>query len=122
MEKLKFIGDRLYGMRRKLATWGLFVVAAYVAIHVIFGANGWMVYEKKKADYRQISSEVERLKQDNKALADYNQALQHDPKTIETEARNTFRYAKPHEVIVVIPPPLPKENVTSTAQNRDTKK
>lgn len=121
MEKLKFIGDRLYGMRRKLATWGLFVVAAYVAIHVIFGANGWMVYEKKKADYRQISSEVERLKQENKNLADYNQALQHDPKTIETEARTRLRYAKPGEVIYVIPAPVPKTNITSTAQNRDTK-
>ena len=122
MDQLKYIGDRLYGMRRKLATWGLFVFAAYLAVHVVFGANGWMVYQKKKTEYRQVTSEVERLKQENQQLADYNKALQTDKATIEKEARERLKYAKPGEVIYVMPTPPPKADLTSTAQNRDSKK
>ena len=103
MEKLKFIGDRLYGMRRKLATWGLFVVAAYVAVHVVFGANGWMVYEKKKADYQNLQQDVERIKHQNDELGQHIKALKSDPEAIEKEAREQLRYAKPGEVIYLLP-------------------
>jgi cell division protein FtsB len=122
MDQLKYFATRLHGIRRKLATWGLFVLAALLAVHVVFGANGWMVYEKKKADYRRMTSQVETLQQENKDLAAYNKALQTDRKTIEAEARLRLKYAKPGEVIYVVPAPLPKADVTSTAQNRDSKK
>lgn len=122
MDQLRAFGNRVYGMRRKLATWGLFLFAAYVAVHVVFGANGWMVYEKKKAEYRQVTSDVERMKQENDQLAQKIKALQTDKKTIEKEARTQMGYAKPGEIIYVIPAPPPKADVTSTAQNKDSKK
>ncbi len=120
MDKLKVIGERLYAGRRKLATWGLFVFAAYVAVHVIFGANGWMVYEKKKVEYRQVTAEVERVKAENQQLAEQIKLLQTDKKTIEKEAREQLKYARPGEVIYVMP--APKADVTSTAQNTNPKK
>jgi cell division protein FtsB len=122
MDQLKAFGNRVYGMRRKLATWGLFLFAAYVAVHVVFGANGWMVYEKKKAEYRHVTSDVERMKQENDQLAQKIKALQTDKKTIEKEARTQMGYAKPGEIIYVIPAPPPKADVISTAQNKDSKK
>ena len=121
MEQLKAIGDRLYGMRRKLATWGLFLFAAYLAVHVVFGANGWMVYEKKKAEYRQVTADVEDLKQKNQEQAARNKALESDKQTIESEARTQLKYARRGEVIYVMPTPLPKPDVTSTAQNKAKK-
>lgn len=120
--ELKAIGDRIYGMRRKLATWGLFLFAAYVAVHVVFGANGWMVYEKKKSEYRQVTADVEDLKQKNQQQAEYNKALQSDSKTIEKVAREQWKYAKPREVIIMMPSTQPKPDVTSTAQNKGSKK
>lgn len=122
MDQLKIIGDRVYGMRRKLATWGLFVFAAYLAVHVIFGANGWMVYEKKKAEYRQVTAEVERLKQQNEDVAKNIKSLQTDKKTIEREAREGMGYAKDGEVVIIIPAPAPKADVSSTAQNKDSRR
>lgn len=122
MDQLKVVGDRLYGMRRKVATWGLFLFAAYVAVHVVFGANGWMVYEKKKAEYRQVTEDVERMKQENDQLAQQIKSLQTDKSAIEKEAREQLKYARPGEVIYVIPSPPPKPDVTSTAQNKDSKK
>lgn len=96
--------------------------AAYVAIHVVFGTNGWMVYEKKKAEYRQVTSDVEKMKQENQQLTDHIKALQSDKETIEKEAREQLKYARPGEVIYVMPAPPPKADMSSTAQNKDSKK
>ena len=117
MDQLKSMRVWLYGMRRRLATWGLFLFAAYIALHVVFGTNGWMVYEKKKAEYRQVTSEVEQMKQENQRLAEQVKALQTDKKTIQKEAREQLKYARPGEVIYVMPTPAPTRSVTSTAQN-----
>ena len=122
MDQLRVVGNRLYGIRRKLATWGLFLFAAYLTVHVVFGANGWMVYEKKKAEYRQVSADVERMKQENDRLAQQIKSLQTDKKTIEMEARTQMGYAKPGEIVIVIPTAAPKPEITSTAQNKDSKK
>ncbi len=123
MDQFNAIKERMYGMRRKLATWGLFVVAAYVAFYVVFGGNnGFMVYEKKKAEYRQITSEVERLKQENQLLAEHNKALQTDRSVIEKEAREQLKYARPGEVVYVLPAPPAQTEATATAQNGKTKK
>lgn len=118
MIQLKFTWDRVYGVRRKLATWGLFLIAAYVAVHVVFGANGWVVYEKKKTEYRQVTSEVERMKQENQQLSEQVKNLQTDKKTIEKEAREQLKYARPGEVIYVMPSSPP---AAATAQNKPTK-
>ncbi len=121
MDRLKFIWDRLYGMRRKLATWGLFVFAAYLAVHVVFGANGWVVYEKKKAEYRKVSSDVEKMKEENQRLSEHIKALQTDKETIEKEAREQLKYARPGEVIYVLPAPPAKPDTNSAAIKKDSK-
>jgi cell division protein FtsB len=121
MERLKFIWGRICGVRRKLATWGLFLFAAYLAVHVVFGANGWVVYQKKKAEYRQVTSDVEKMKQENQRLTEKIKALQTDKETIEKEAREQLKYARPGEVIYVLPAPAPKPDTTSTAMKKDSK-
>ncbi len=120
MQKLKFIGEWLYGTRRKLATWGLFLFAAYLAVHVIFGANGWMVYEKKKAEYRQVNAEIERIKQDNEQLSKNINALQNDKKAIEREARTSMGYARDNEVVIILPGA--KGHVAVNAENKTPQK
>ncbi len=114
MEQLQRLWEMAYGFRRRLATWGLFLFAALVALHSIFGTNGWMAYEKKKAEYRKVTEDVQRIQRENDQIREQIKALKTDPKAIEKEAREQLRYAKPGEIVYVMP--TPSQAATSTAQ------
>lgn len=117
MEQLQHLWGIAYGMRRQLATWGLFMFAALLAVHVIFGTNGWMAYEKKKTEYRKVTQEVQEMQAENERLKKDIIGLQTDPEVIAKEARNKYGFAKKGEVVIVIPER--KQEVTSTAQAKD---
>jgi cell division protein FtsB len=74
-----------------------------MAYHVVFGANGVVVYQQKKVEYRKLNEELNSLQDENQRLNEHIKALQTDPKAIEKEAREQLRYAKPGEVIYVAP-------------------
>jgi len=109
---------RILGHRRKLATAAIALLAAFLAFHVVFGANGTVVYEKKRDEYRKLQSEIDRLEKENKALAEVNKSLKSDPEAIEREAREQLRYAKPGEVILV----LPGDSPAAAPANADARK
>jgi cell division protein FtsB len=109
--------ERVYTARRKIATVAVFALAALVAYHAVFGANGMVVYGKKKIELKQVNSEVEKLQQENQQLTGDIKALKSDPKAIEKEAREQLRYARPGEVIYLLPgqkrPDVPPPNATA---------
>jgi cell division protein FtsB len=96
-------GHVLYELRTKLATAAVAALAIMLAVHVIFGANGTMVYQKKKTEYRQLQKDVDQLQQENHALSQQIKALKTDPNAIEKEAREQLHYARPGEVIYLTP-------------------
>src|SRR5207302_11423127 len=102
-EKLKAIVEagwqRLYPWRRRGATFALCLLATWVAYHVVFGANGMMIYSHKRAEHHALDKEILDLKQENQRLEHQVNSLKNDPKTIEKEAREQLRYARPGEVI-----------------------
>ncbi|MCH7979354.1 MAG: septum formation initiator family protein [Acidobacteria bacterium] len=51
-----------------------------------------------------LDEEVERLKEDNRRLAQKIQGLRSDPQAIEELARKQLRMARPGEVVVTLPP------------------
>jgi len=108
------LGGGLYRFRRKLATAAVALLALMLAFHVIFGQNGMVVYGKKKAEYRSLENDVNQLQQENKLLSDQIKALKTDPKAIEREAREQLRYARPGEVVYLLPgqkaPEVPPPN------------
>ncbi|HTK94181.1 MAG TPA: septum formation initiator family protein [Terriglobales bacterium] len=109
----------LYGNRRKLATGAVALLALQVAWHVVFGANGAMVYGQKRSEYQRLQQETQQLQQENQALQKHIENLKSDPKTIEKEAREQLRYARPGEVIYTVPaPPPPQPPANQTAQKR----
>ncbi len=122
MEQLQQFWDIAYRFRRRLATWGLFVLAALIAAHVLFGTNGWMAYENKKAEYRKVSGDVQRMQQENAQLESQIKALKTDPKAIEKEAREQLKYAKPGEIVYVMPAPTQELNSTAQVQAQPKKK
>ncbi len=107
----------LHRARRRLATAAVFVFTAWLFLHIMFGANGMVIYREKKAEYRDLQKEVEILQKENDQAADEIKALKEDPKTIEKEAREQLHYAKPGEVIYVAPaPPQPQHPNSNSAR------
>jgi cell division protein FtsB len=116
-ELLHSISEGVYRWRRKFATAGVALLACWVAYHVVFGANGMMVYAHKRAEYRTLNHQINALKVENDHLEHNVQSLKTDPKIIEKEAREQLRYARPGEVIYTLPQPAPSRS-TATAENR----
>jgi len=107
--------ERFYQWRRKGATLALCLAAIWMAYHVVFGANGMMIYSHKRAEYKSLNKEIYELKQESERLSHHVDALKNDPKTIEKEAREQLRYARPGEVIYTVPQPVQKP-ATITAE------
>jgi cell division protein FtsB len=116
-QKLRPVSTWLYNSRRRLATLGVAVIAAWLFLHVMFGANGMVVYRQKRAEYQSLRHEIDGLQKENDAYTGQIQALQTDPKTIEKEAREQLHYARPGEVVYVAPAPPPVQiPATNAAQ------
>jgi cell division protein FtsB len=102
----------VYQVRRKLATVAVGLLAAWLFVHVMFGANGMVVYRQKKAEYQSLQKELGDLQKENETYTSQVKSLKTDPKAIEQEAREQLHYARPGEVIYVTPPPPPAERPT----------
>jgi len=93
--------------RRRLATIGVLAITAAIAYHVVFGANGAIVYAKKKDEYRRLQKEIQDLDRENQELGGQVKELKSDPKAIEREAREMLHYVRPGEVVYTTPAPAP---------------
>ncbi len=109
--------DVLYRSRRKLATAAVLLLICDLGYHVVFGANGLMIYGRKRTEYKSLQEQVGRLQQENDQLSKNIKSLKTDPATIEKEAREQLRYARPGEVIYTLPT-APTTPGATTAQNR----
>lgn len=105
MAFIQRIADWFYRARRKLATAGVGVLAVLLFFHVVFGANGFLAYQKKKAQYRTLEQDVQKVQKENEDLTQRIKALKTDPATIEKEAREQLRYARPGEIVYTYPQP-----------------
>jgi len=99
------IENRIHEARAKVATAAVVVVMAVLGYHAIFGANGLLMYQKKRQMSRELATQNQSLNQENEALEQQIKGLKSDPKMIEKEARERLRYARPGEVIYTIPAP-----------------
>lgn len=107
MLKLRPTFNILYAIRCRIATGTIAVVSVWFFVHVMFGANGMVVYRQKKTEYQNLRREIGGLQQENERYTQEIKSLETDPKAIEKEAREQLHYARPGEVIYVSPPPPP---------------
>jgi cell division protein FtsB len=89
--------------RRKGAILLTVLFTCITFYHVVFGANGWMVYQKKKADFHQLQDDLQKLSRENDLLQKDVKSLKSDKSAIEREAREQLHYTRPGEVIFVVP-------------------
>lgn len=101
--------------RRKAAIVATIMVTCIICYHVVFGANGWVVYQKKKTDYLQLQGELLKLNKENEALQKDVKGLKSDKSAIEREAREQLHYTRPGEVVYVMPAPRANAEPPATA-------
>ena len=104
-QQLQPLLAQFYGARRRIATGAVIVVTALLFFHVMFGANGMVVFRQKRDEYQQLQKEIDSLQKENERYTEQIKALKSDPKMIEKEAREQLHYARPGEVVYVAPPP-----------------
>src|SRR5207248_6895490 len=97
--------SRVYALRRRIATVAVTVLAASLFVHVMFGANGMVVYKQKRAEYEALRKQIVVEQHENDRYTQQIQGLKSDQKAIEKEAREQLGYAKPGEYVYVPPSP-----------------
>jgi cell division protein FtsB len=106
---------KVYAVRRRAATGAVVVVAIWIFVHAMLGANGVTVYRAKRAEYQDLQKQIGQLQKENDAYSQQVNELKSDPKRIEKEAREQFHYARPGEVVYVAPdrPVVPQPDTHS---------
>jgi len=103
IEQSRPVWSRAYAERRRIATASVVVLTCWLFVHVMFGANGMIVYRQKRTEYHELQKQLHQLRQENDGYTKEIDALKTDPKAIEKEAREQLHYARPGEVIYVAP-------------------
>jgi cell division protein FtsB len=118
MERLRPTLTLLYNLRRRLATAGVAVLTIWLFAHVMFGANGMVVYRQKKTEFQSLQTQIDGLQKENNLYTQQVKSLQApEPNTIEKEAREQLHYARPGEVVFFAPPPAhPQAPATNAAR------
>lgn len=97
--------EAVYRVRRRIVTGLAFLLAAFLAYHVVFGRNGVNNYEQKRAQDKALQQQITSMQKENSRLTDHVGRLKNDPDAIEYEAREKLHYAKPGEVIYTLNQP-----------------
>jgi cell division protein FtsB len=102
----------VYELRRRIATGAVGLLAAWLFVHVMFGANGMVVYRQKRAEYQELHKQIVQAQQENERYTQQIQGLKSNQTAIEKEAREQLGYAKPGEYVYVPPAtkPVPPAN------------
>jgi len=105
IEHVRPFASQIYALRRRIATIMVALLAAWLFVHVTFGANGMVVYRQKRAEYQQLHKKIDQVQQENDRYTQQIQGLKSDQTAIEKEAREQLGYAKPGEYVYVPPAP-----------------
>jgi cell division protein FtsB len=105
MESVRPLAARVYALRRRIATVTVAVLAGLLFVHVMFGANGMIVYKQKRAEYESLQKRIALEQKENELYTQQIHGLKTDAKAIEKEAREQLRYARPGEYVYVPPAP-----------------
>lgn len=99
---------RIYNLRHRIATIVVTILAAILFVHVMFGANGMVMYRQKRAEFEALQKRIAEEQKENDRYSQQIQSLKTDQQAIEKEAREQMGYARPGEfVYVATPPPKP---------------
>ena len=58
MLSVRPLATRVYGLRRRIATITVTVLALLLFVHVMFGANGMIAYKQKRSEYESLQKQI----------------------------------------------------------------
>lgn len=105
IEPARPLALRIYALRRRIATLAVLLMAVALFVHVMFGANGMVIYKQKRIEHEVLRRQIDQAQQENDRYTQRIQGLKSDQKAIEKEAREQLGYAKPGEYVYVAPAP-----------------
>jgi len=105
IEPVRPIARHIYALRRRIATIAVVLLAVGLFVHVMFGANGMVIYKQKRVERNALQKQIDQMQQDNERYTQQIQGLKSDQEAIEKEAREQLGYAKPGEYVYVAPVP-----------------
>lgn len=105
IQQVRPFAMRVYLLRRRIATVAVAVLAVSLFVHVMFGANGMVVYRQKRREYQELRKKIDQVQRENDRYTQQIHGLKSDQMAIEKEAREQLGYAKPGEYVYVPPPP-----------------
>ena len=107
---------QIYALRRRIATGAVALLAAWLFVHFMFGANGMVVYRQKRAEYQELHERIVQEQQENERYTQQIQGLKSNQTAIEKEAREQLGYAKPGEYVYVPPATKPTPPANHSAK------
>jgi cell division protein FtsB len=110
LDSVRPLAVRIYALRRRIATITITMLAGLLFVHVMFGANGMLVYKQKRLEYQSLQRRIAEEQNENDRYTRQIDGLKTDEKAIEKEAREQLHYARPGEYVYVPPAaaePLP---------------
>ena len=114
IENIRHFAESMYALRRRIATITVALFAVLLFVHVMFGANGMVIYKQKRAEYQSLQKRIAQEQKENDLYTQQIHGLKTDEKAIEKEAREQLHYARPGEYVyvppAVNPPPPPTNN------------
>ncbi len=116
MKSVRPLATRVYSLRRRIATVTVGVLAGLLFVHVMFGANGMIVYQQKRTEYESLQKRIVQEQKENELYTQQIQGLKTDEKAIEKEAREQLRYARPGEYVYVPPAPAERSPANHSAK------
>jgi cell division protein FtsB len=116
IENARPLAAQVFALRRRIATITVAALAGLLFVHVMFGANGMVVYKQKRAEFESLQKRIVQEQKENEIYAQQIHGLKTDAKAIEKEAREQLRYARPGEYVYVPPPPANSMPVNHSAK------
>jgi len=95
--------ERWKGLTQHYGRHLLAVFVAFLLVHNVFGAHGFLAMHQKQKEIERVKAQIERLNKENAALEGDVKDLKTDPQTIEKIAREELGQARPGEVIIKLP-------------------
>jgi cell division protein FtsB len=108
--------EKIRQTKRYLILSACCLVALLAGAHEIFGHNGYLARRRHRIQIETLTSEMQKLKQENIELTRKIQDLRSDPDTIEKLAREQLRLGRPGDVVITLNPSQqspPPANATS---------
>jgi cell division protein FtsB len=93
---------------RRIVHLLLLMVAIVVFVDAVVGEGGVVVRQRRRKEYNQLVSDLERLKSANELMREQNRRLRDDPAALEEAARRDLGLMKRGETMFIVrdhPPP-----------------